>query len=457
MTTTRHLVIKDADVEAIGKDRYRLVLSSEAEDYEGDVVRGATAAKTKIPWLVNHDHDIRSQIGWLSDLHYEGADLIATGEVAPPGVSELTDEVSRRLKAGLLRDVSIGFVPTTQPEPLENGYLFDKPTVIEASSVVVGANRGAELTASASSPRLKSWLDTGTFDIEDEDDDEPVEPIVPIKRQRRGINITGKLRSKGIVPADTNRAISDNTEWEKPTLADYLDEGEVWSELPEERLVDIASHYAWAAELPPSSFGSLSLPHHEPGSGEVNLAGLAAAASRFNQADIPDEDRAAVALHLAAHYTDAGLDVPASLKISASVAGTPETPAARAVRESKWEKRNAAALAAEARSRRIENAVRHLAVVSDRTLTAIKRHDAGAATVQAGVYKKLLDLQTTVAKLLAEFKDHEEITIDGEPFERDEIGPALNGLGAAEVQAAISRGIARELQRHTGRVDVLTD
>lgn len=51
----------------------------------------------------------------------------------------------------------------------------------------------------------------------------------------------------------------------------------------------------------PEAKASYKLPHHLPG-GEVVWRGVAAAAARMNQLDIPESDMAGVRAHLAAHY-----------------------------------------------------------------------------------------------------------------------------------------------------------
>jgi hypothetical protein len=58
---------------------------------------------------------------WPS-IQVNGGRLEALGEFAPEGVSELADEYCRLAKAGILRAVSVGFLPISY-EPLRGGGL----------------------------------------------------------------------------------------------------------------------------------------------------------------------------------------------------------------------------------------------------------------------------------------------------------------------------------------------
>lgn len=105
----------------------------------------------------------------------------------------------------------------------------------------------------------------------------------------------------------TNKAPDDAT-WSKPALKDFTDKN--WGDLSDQEKKDIAGHYAWAAEMPPNTFGDLKFPHHDPKSGDVVLAGVENCASRLNQADISDDDVSKVKQHLAAHYRQFGKVAP---------------------------------------------------------------------------------------------------------------------------------------------------
>lgn len=105
----------------------------------------------------------------------------------------------------------------------------------------------------------------------------------------------------GVVPSDVSRETAPEDEaWEAPTLADFTSLN--WGDLTDAERKKIAGHFAWAAEMPPETYGSLKLPHHRPSDGRVVWAGVAAAAAYLSRTDIPEGDVQAVQAHLASHY-----------------------------------------------------------------------------------------------------------------------------------------------------------
>lgn len=113
----------------------------------------------------------------------------------------------------------------------------------------------------------------------------------------------------GVVPDDVSRETApEDTPWEAPDLEDFTDQP--WEELSESEKRRIAGHFAWAAEMPPETYGSLKLPHHRPSDGAVVWRGVANAAARLDQTDIPAEDKPKVKAHLASHYRQFGKEPP---------------------------------------------------------------------------------------------------------------------------------------------------
>lgn len=122
------------------------------------------------------------------------------------------------------------------------------------------------------------------------------------------LTVVQQIRN-GVVPDDVSREKApEDTPWEAPDLEDFTDKS--WDELSDQEKRRIAGHYAWAAEMPPSKFGDLKLPHHRPSDGAVVWAGVVAAAQRLDQADIPSEDLPRVRDHLASHYHQFGRRAP---------------------------------------------------------------------------------------------------------------------------------------------------
>lgn len=105
----------------------------------------------------------------------------------------------------------------------------------------------------------------------------------------------------GVVPDDVSRETAPEDEpWEAPTLSDFTDQP--WEELAESEKRRIAGHYAWSPDMPPERFTDLALPHHRPSDGKVVWRGVANAAARLDQTDIPAEDKPKVQAHLGSHY-----------------------------------------------------------------------------------------------------------------------------------------------------------
>jgi HK97 family phage prohead protease len=103
---------------------------------------------------------------------------------------------------------------------------------------------------------------------------------------------------------DTGKA-DEGDAWKGPALEDFT--ADLWGDLSGSERRRIASHYSWAAGMPPETFGDLKLPHHQAskdGIGPAVWKGVAAAMARLLQAgtDIPDGDRKAVYDHLVGHY-----------------------------------------------------------------------------------------------------------------------------------------------------------
>ena len=104
----------------------------------------------------------------------------------------------------------------------------------------------------------------------------------------------------------------DSAQWSKPALKDFTDK--TWDELTDDEKKSIAAHYAWAAEMPPKTFGDLKLPHHDPKNHDVIWNGVRAAMAALLGArggvDIPESDKKKVYDHLAAHYKEFGKEPP---------------------------------------------------------------------------------------------------------------------------------------------------
>jgi len=109
----------------------------------------------------------------------------------------------------------------------------------------------------------------------------------------------------GVSPDDVSREIApEDEEWERPNLSDFTDK--TWDELTDQEKKDIAGRYAWAAEMPPATFGDLKFPHHDLKTHKVVWRGVAQCAVRLDQADVPADDIPKIKSYLASHYDQFG-------------------------------------------------------------------------------------------------------------------------------------------------------
>jgi len=105
----------------------------------------------------------------------------------------------------------------------------------------------------------------------------------------------------GVSPENVSMETADEDEpWEAPNLEDFTDKS--WDELTDAEKRRIAGHFAWAASMPPERYGDLKLPHHRPSDGKVVWRGVANAAARLEQSNIPQADMSKVKNHLGRHY-----------------------------------------------------------------------------------------------------------------------------------------------------------
>lgn len=113
----------------------------------------------------------------------------------------------------------------------------------------------------------------------------------------------------GVVPrSPTNEWAPEDEAWSAPTLKDFTDQP--WEELSDGEKRRIAGHFLWSPAMPPERFSDLKGPHHRASDGKVVWNGLSNLVARFNQLDIPSEDKPAAKRQLRGHYRDGGKDIP---------------------------------------------------------------------------------------------------------------------------------------------------
>ena len=121
--------------------------------------------------------------------------------------------------------------------------------------------------------------------------------------------------NKTAIPYRDQGTADEDEAWKAPILADFTETA--FDELSDAEKRRIAAHYTWSANMPPEAFGDLKLPHHKPGKSGVGPAvwrGVAAAAARMMQSDIPEDDMAGCKSHIAAHYEQFDKEPPEMMR-----------------------------------------------------------------------------------------------------------------------------------------------
>ncbi len=115
---------------------------------------------------------------------------------------------------------------------------------------------------------------------------------------------------KSVLPFRATTKAPDDEAWSAPTLSDFTDKA--WGDLSESEIGRIMACFAWTAHNPPTSYGDLKLPHHNP-DGAVVWRGVANCMARLNQADIPEGDMAGIREHMAGHYRQFDREMPGDM------------------------------------------------------------------------------------------------------------------------------------------------
>jgi HK97 family phage prohead protease len=134
--------------KAVAAERYVEGLASvPVVDRQGDIVeskgvrwRKDASGKPDVPWLYQHRHD--SPIGRIEWLQAKADGLrfkARMPKIDEPGpLKERLDTAFQEISAGLVRGISIGFMPL-KAEPIETGWRFKEISLYEISSVTIPA------------------------------------------------------------------------------------------------------------------------------------------------------------------------------------------------------------------------------------------------------------------------------------------------------------------------------
>jgi hypothetical protein len=331
-----------------GLPRARFDISTEVRDRDADTLasKGWVLDNYKKNPVVLFAHDSRSlPIGQSIEVGASKGKLSSVARF-DTDISEypLPRTVVALLKRGTLRAASVGFVPMewkdADPETVQDYQKqsmpldFTKQELVEWSIVPVPSNPEALMQARAAgidiapvvnwagqvldmyggAAKQGLWVPRSVL--------EKVatmgSPTI-FKAPNGGWGLEAKelgkeVIVKGVSPSSVSSEKADeNTPWSAPSLKDFTDKS--WGDLTASEKSNIGRHYAWAAEMPPATFGDLKLPHHQASNGYVVWNGVRAAMGALLGArggvSIPSADKSAVHAHLSGHYKQFGKEPPA--------------------------------------------------------------------------------------------------------------------------------------------------
>ncbi|MFM0243655.1 HK97 family phage prohead protease [Paraburkholderia sediminicola] len=155
------------EIKALREDAREIegIASTPTVDRVGDIVEPTGLAFSKeAPLLLNHDH--AQPVGTVTFGHPTAKGLPFKAKIAklsePGTVKDRTDEAWHSVKNGLIKGVSIGFIPE-ESKPLSNGGTrFTKASVHELSLTAIPCNPEAVITAfksvEAAQADVPEWL-----------------------------------------------------------------------------------------------------------------------------------------------------------------------------------------------------------------------------------------------------------------------------------------------------------
>lgn len=152
MSQVTKVVHKSAELKAVGDDQYEFVASDETVDRYGDVVRvnGWELANYKRNPIVLFQHQSSNPVGIATKVWIEGKALMSRIKLANEGTSPFIDTLRKLLQQKIVRAVSVGFAPTSEPKYIRDesndritGMEFVGQELLEISLVSVPANPSA--------------------------------------------------------------------------------------------------------------------------------------------------------------------------------------------------------------------------------------------------------------------------------------------------------------------------
>lgn len=301
--------------------RFRITSGSADRDRDTIAPAGWQLDNYRKNPVVMFGHDYGSlPVAKATQIESRADGLSSVAEFAPADVYPFADTVYKMVAGGFLNAASVGFRPVawTYNED-RKGVDFSEQELLEWSIVPVPANAEALVEARSAGidlTPLLTWAEEKLDGWKKEDGlyvpKGQVEAVFRILSTKT-VSLPAAVPEEKMVPPNVSSEMCPMDEaWSAPSLSDFTDQS--WGDLTDAQKRRIAGHFAWAAGMPPETYGDMKLPHHRASDGYVNFRGVAAAAGRMNQSSIPSGDMAAVKAHLRRHYAQFDQPAPDSLK-----------------------------------------------------------------------------------------------------------------------------------------------
>jgi len=288
------------EIKKTGENEYSFIMSDETIDRDGEIIKvdgwDIKNYKSNNILLWGHRHDIPG-IGVVGKVLKEDGKLVAKKvRFASPGIYELADTIHGLVDDGVLKAVSVGYMPVEREYPeMEDNNKKKKPRVVtnkaelyELSIVNVGSNPNALMTVKSAEAKAQKGY-TG----------DPAQYLVEVMNKR-------VISYAGAHSGGTPKASRD-AEWDAAAEVSKAD------------VDDLKIMCAWMDSENPDIKSSYKFPHHKAsGQHAVVFRACAAAIAVLNGArggaNIPSADRKGVYNHVAKHIRDDFDAEPAPLK-----------------------------------------------------------------------------------------------------------------------------------------------
>jgi len=297
------------EIKKTGENEYSFVMSDETIDRDGEIIKvdgwDIRNYKSNSILLFGHRHDIPG-IGVVRKVVKEDGKLVAKKvRFASPGIYELADTVHGLVDDGVLKAVSVGYMPIEREYPeMDDNNKKKKPRVItnkaelyELSIVNVGSNPNALMTVKSAEVKAQKGY-AG----------DPAQYLTDVINKR-------VISYAGAHSGGTPKAPRD-AEWDAAAEVSKAD------------VDDLKIMCAWMDSENPDIKSSYKFPHHKAsGQHAVVFRACAAAIAVLNGArggaNIPAADRKGVYNHVAKHIRDDFDAEPAPLKSIAEIENDP--------------------------------------------------------------------------------------------------------------------------------------